>query len=345
MRVIGRAARIMIDYLKSYAREGRYKADGDSGEILEVAFRDEAFLAWVNAYADLIEDFREKLRGVLMDLASPRQGKLMSIWQKELFSATSADKLAMLESRLQDGLALPFEESVDTALRYLPKRTKIDVDIYLTIDPFNTGMMRPGRVFLSILLAEPTPKLAKEFAHEFHHIGVHYWLDKNKQLEALRSSHEHARILAEVIAYLVTEGIANWYTSPSAIQVVKGAEKHNTRVQQLERNMLGLLKSLEHLLWWICERHEPVEEVEEAFQALRIDTSGQGLPAGHFLSGRMIGAMETSDAVSREGIIGLVKHPFEFFDLYNRAVEEGIRLDNSLVSVVRSKVADWTARG
>jgi len=345
MKVIGQAARIMINYLKSYAREGRYRADGNSGKILKAAFRDEAFLVWVNAYAEFIENFTEKLRSILMDLSSPRQEKLESILQKGLLSAISADKLAMLESRLEDALALPFEESVDVALKYLPKRTKIDVDIYLTVDPFNTGMMRPGKVFLSILLAEPTPKLAKGVAHEFHHVGAYYWLDKNLQLKALKSSHEHAQMLADVITYLVTEGMANWYTSPSAIHTVKGADKHNTRVRQLEQNMFGLLKSLEHLLSWICEQHKPVEEVKEAFQALSIDTSGYGIPAGHFLSGRMVGAMEKSDAVSREEIIDLVKHPFEFFDLYNRAVKEDIRLNVSLLSSVRSKVADWATTG
>ncbi len=55
--------------------------------------------------------------------------------------------------------------------------------------------------------------------------------------------------------------------------------------------------------------------------------------------------MEKSDAVSREEIIDLVKHPFKFFDLYNRAVKEGIRLNVSLLSLVRSKVADWAATG
>ena len=32
----------MINYLKNYAREDCYRADGDSGKILEAAFRDEA---------------------------------------------------------------------------------------------------------------------------------------------------------------------------------------------------------------------------------------------------------------------------------------------------------------
>lgn len=51
MKVIGQAARVLIDYLRSYILENGYNAKGESGKALETAFHDETFNIWVKAYA------------------------------------------------------------------------------------------------------------------------------------------------------------------------------------------------------------------------------------------------------------------------------------------------------
>lgn len=345
MKVTGQVAQMMIDYLKAYAVEGGYKAEGESGKILEMAFDDEAFRTWVNAYAEFIQGFRENLRKMLMNLSFPREDKYESIFQKGLLSATSMDKLATFESRLTRALALPFEEYVNLALQCLPEGTEINVDIYITLDPFNTGMMRPSKVFLSIFMMELTPELCKNLAHEFHHAGAIYWLEKNPQLKALKSSHEHGRNLASVFGYFVTEGLANWYTSPMAISVVEGlegAEAHNEVVRKMEEDKLRLLRHLQQLLRWICEKHQPVKEIKNAFHELSLDTSGAGLPSGHFLSGYMVKIMDKSPNIPKERIINLVKQPFDFFDLYNIAAKEDEKLENSLLKQLRVIVDEWS---
>ena len=345
MKVIGQVTQIMIDYLKAYVMEGGYKTEGESGKILEMAFKDETFQTWVNAYAEFIPRFRENLRKMLMNLSLLRAEKYESVFQKGLLSATSMDKLTMFESRLKRALALPFEEYVNLALKYLPEGTEINIDIYITLDPFNTGMMRPGKVFLSIFMIEPTPELCRNLAHEFHHAGANYWLEKNVQLKALKSSHEHGQILASVFSYFVTEGLANWYTSPMAISVVEGlegAEVHNEVVRKLEEDKPWLLRHLQQLLRWICEKHRPVEEIRKAFNDLSLDTSGAGLPPGHFLSGYMVKVMDKSSNIPKRRIINLVKQPFDFFDLYNIAAKEDEKLENSLLKQLRVMVKKWS---
>jgi len=345
MKVTGQVAQMMIDYLKAYVVEGGYKAEGESGKILEMAFEDETFQTWVNAYAEFIPGFRENLGKMLMNLSFPREDKYESIFQKGLLSATSMDKLTMFESRLKRALALPFEEYVNLALKYLPEGTEINVDIYITLDPFNTGMMRPGKVFLSIFMMELTPELCKNLAHEFHHAGAICWLEKNPQLKALKNSHEHGQIFASVFSYFVTEGLANWYTSPMAISVVEGlegAEAHNKVVIKLEEDKPRLLRHLQQLLRWICEKHQPIEEIKNAFNKLSLDTSGAGLPPGHFLSGYMVKVMDKSSNMPKKRIINLVKQPFDFFDLYNIADKEDEKLENSLLKQLRVIVDEWS---
>jgi hypothetical protein len=332
----------MLDYLENYVSESGYKVGGASDKALETAFHSKAFLLWVNAYAEHEPGFEERLREMLMDLSSPRSDDFESIFQKGLFSILSEEKLEALEFRLDRALSIPFEKSVQVARKYLPKRTRIRSNVYITIDPLNTAMMRPGKVFLSILQEEVTPESARWLAHEFHHVGAHYWLNKNPKLRRLRDSNEHGQMLAEVITYFVTEGLANWYTSSWTTRIIEGEEEHNKVIKTLEKERPRLLKDLEQLLSLTCERHEPVEEIKTLFKSLSVNTSGRGTPAGHFLSGRMVGTMDNSNIIGKKEIIDLVKHPFDFFDLYNKTVDRADKLKATLLKQVKNKIDEWS---
>jgi hypothetical protein len=342
MNVDGRVAQVILGYLKNYVLESGYRVGGASDKALKTAFDNEAFLMWVNAYAEHVPGFEGKLREILMDLSSSRNDDFESIFQKGLLSVLSEEKLEMLEFRLNRALSIPFEKSVKLARKYLPKRTRVKADVYITIDPFNTAMMRPGKVFLSILQEDLTPKSAKWLAHEFHHVGAFYWLNKNLKLTKLRNSNEHAQMLYEVFSYFITEGLANWYASSWTTRIIEGEEKHNKTIRKLEKERPQLMKDLEQLLNLICERHKPVEEIKTLFKSLSINTSGSGIPTGHFLSGRMVGAMDNSNIIAKNEIIDLVKHPFDFFDLYNKTVDDSDKLNITLLKHVKNKTDEWS---
>jgi hypothetical protein len=149
-------------------------------------------------------------------------------------------------------------------------------------------------------------------------------------------------MLAEVFTYFVTEGLANWYASSWTTRIIEGEEEHNKVIRELEKERPLLFKDLEQLLNWICERHEPFEEIKTLFKSLSMDTSGSGIPAGHFLSGRMIGAMDNTNIIGKKEIIDLIKHPFDFFDLYNKTVDEGDKLDVTLLKQVKNRIDEWS---
>jgi len=345
MRVIGDPAQVMINYLKAYVTEG-YQDKGKSGKLLDDAFKNEAFQIWVNAYAEFIPEFQEKLKKMLKNLSLPIEDEILSIFQRGFLSAANMEKLKMFESRLKRALALPFDEYMELALKYLPEGTKINATVYITLDPFNSGMVHQDEVFLSIFLTEPDSEICSDFAHEFHHIGAEYWLEKNTKLKALENSHEYGKILASLFTYFVTEGLANWYTSPMAISVVEGlegAEMHNKAVIKLEKEKIKLIKHLEKLLHWICEKHQPIDEIKDALNKLSVDTSGAGLPPGHFLSGYMVKVMDENPNIEKGRIINLVKNPFDFFDLYNMAADEGEKLDSSLLKQLKLVIDRWSS--
>jgi hypothetical protein len=331
----------MLDYLKNYVLEGGYKVGGKSGETLKNALHDKAFLTWVNAYAEYMPDFNEKLTETLMNMSASRNDDL-EIFRKGLIPILCAEKLELLQSRLEKAVLMPFEKYVKRARKYLPKGTRIRVDVYITVDPFNWGMMRPGKILLSIVQDEPTEESLKGLAHEFHHAGAFYWLSRNQKLNALKSSNEHAYMLAEVFTYFVTEGLANWYFSPWTTRTIEGDEEHNRVIKKLEKKMPWLIKATEQLLKWIYERHEPIEDIKALFKSISVDTSGRGIPAGHFLSGRMVGMMDDSNVINKEEIIELVKYPFDFFDLYNKVAAESGKLNVALLEKIKNKIEEWS---
>lgn len=345
MRVIGDPAQIMINYLKAYVTEG-YQDKGKSEKLLDDAFKNEAFQIWLNAYTEFIPEFQEKLKKMLKNLSLPIEDEILSIFQRGFLSAANMEILKMFEYRLKRASALSFDEYMELALKYLPEGTKINATVYITLDPFNSGMMHQDKVFFSIFLIEPDSEICSSFAHEFHHMGAEYWLEKNKKLKALENSNEYGKILASVFAYFVTEGLANWYTSPMAISVVEGlegAEMHNKAVRKLEKEKIKLIKHLEKLLHWICEMHQPIEEIKNAFNKLSVDTSGAGLPPGHFLSGYMVKVMDENPNIERRCIVNLVKNPFDFFDLYNIAADEKEKLDSSLLKQLKLVIDRWSS--
>jgi len=131
----------------------------------------------------------------------------------------------------------------------------------------------------------------------------------------------------------------------SVVEGFEGAEAHNKAVRKLEEDTPKLLRHLQQLLLWICEKHRPVEEIRNAFNKLSLDTSGAGLPSGHFLSGHMVRVMDKSASIPKKQIIDLVKRPFDFFDMYNLAAEENEKLENSLLKRLRVVVDELSEHG
>jgi hypothetical protein len=56
----------------------------------------------------------------------------------------------------------------------------------------------------------------------------------------------------------------------------------------------------------------------------------------------MIGAMDNSTIIGKKEIIDLVKRPFYFFDLYNKTVDEGDKLNSTLLRQVKNKTDEWS---
>ncbi len=303
---------------------------------------------WIKAYESWIPSARGEFETILANLnvGSP---KGLSDWGIHIDNGVRS-AIADLE-RVKAGLALLSEfnwaQAEWHALKFLPEGTQIDVDVFATIDGFNGGMFRPGKVFISLLYLSPSMLDASNFSHEFHHSGFNYWWDKNplfRNLKAQDNTKEYWTI--SLFEYLVSEGLANAFCSPIVLEKSEKTSEytmaHNEIIQEYEDRWDEFHTMLEDLLGRITS--ENLEDIKEYYDQFTMDMSGRGHPIGHFFSGRMIREMDRSQTVQREQIIELVKEPFPLFHLYNKAAKErGKRaLSKDLLHQLDSLIAKMT---
>jgi hypothetical protein len=154
---------------------------------------------------------------------------------------------------------------------------------------------------------------------------MEYWWKQHPLVQKFidtKSTQEYWML--RLFEYLVSEGLANAYCSPGVIEKRDGDSEriaaHNAVIEEYENRWDEFHEMVESLIDDICNNR--LDNLKEKYEAFTIDMSGRGKPIGHFLSGRMVTEMDKSKIVSREKIVNLVKEPFSFFHLYNRAAKE-----------------------
>lgn len=276
---------------------------------------------WLDAY-DWVPERQERFRGILKALPEKPRSDL-NLWEEKIhFGLKKAlGEPDRMRTAIREIKNYDWESAQEDALEYLPDDTYLDPVMIVTIDGFNGGMFRNGTVYLSLVYFDASAISPDTFSHELHHMGAEYWWSKDPLIEGLRSSVDpRKKHMVNLLTYLVGEGLANAFCSPQAITKVEGDKDHNELISEYEGAMDDLFDMLERLLDDILSGTQ--EEIARSYNGFTMDERGRGLPPGHFLSGRMVKIMDLSNEVSRYEIIGLVKEPLNFFELYNRAAKE-----------------------
>lgn len=314
-------AELLLNKIEKVSR-GTPLTQEDINDIMSDAVVD----VWICAYESWIPSARVEFENIMKSLHEESLSDL-SKWG----SSIDAGVRLALDSpeRIRAGLALMSEfdwtQAEWGAHKYLPKDTPINVDVFATIDGFNGGMYRGDKVYISILYVTPATMKASNFSHEFHHVGMEYWWKQHPLVQMhIKNKDTKEYWMLHLFEYLVSEGLANAFCSPSTIEKVEGGgervEAHNKIIEEYENRWNEFLATLESMIRNISDNK--VEDMKEDYERFTMDMSGKGHPIGHFFSGRLIREMDRSKSVTRNQIIGLVKEPFSFFNLYNKAAKE-----------------------
>ena len=294
-------------------------------KILDELFRDAAFSRWVQAYA-MYPGIEEALRETLLDLDDqPVYPTNETLLRKirEGFTQAAGEGFEAMQRKLQTTASIDSGRLEERVNRYLPPDTPLDVDVVFTVDNFNTGMMRENTVFYSVLRIDPDGFDPLRLAHEVHHVGVYHWVKKNQRWRKWYSMKGRPeRAVAELLAYVVAEGIANRFVSPSAVSLWEGGDErtrwHNERVKEVEGSYVDYLRLMEEVL--VRSLDGDHEKSGECFRKLSIDLTGAGLPAGHYASARMFSELRREH---EESIVKtIIRDPWRFFTLYDELDEK-----------------------
>jgi len=309
----------LLNILENVVRSGR----SPSGEEIDVLLSTKWISFMTEVYSMLPGFSEEGLAGILANLSRPQpvaQGMILSKLEEGFRHCLSAERINSLRKRLQGMTTLDYAKAERMALQYLPPRTPITTTIYLSIDAVNPGMTFRGNVSLSITAFDPENFDFPYLAHELHHLGFRYWTEKNPKLSgfALSDNRDHRRIAANMILHLLSEGLANYYLTPSFVRLHASADKeHNRKIKKYEESLNQMLLKIQSLLSDCVSKSVSVEKCRERLLNLIFDQEGI-LPPVHFIGARIIEMFDKDPSIEREDIINLCKNPSEFFAVYSR---------------------------
>ena len=309
----------LLNILENVVRSGHSPSKEEVDSLLSTR--------WISFMTEVYSMFpgfsKEGLADVLANLAGPRpaaQGMVLSKLEEGFRSCLSAERINSLRKRLQGMKALDYAKAERMALLYLPPETPITSTIYLSIDAVNPGMTFGGNVSLSITAFDPENFDFPYLAHELHHLGFRYWVEKNPKLSgfALRDNRDHGEIAVNMILHLLSEGLANYFLTPSFVRPHPGVDKeHNSKIKKYEESLGQMLLEIQSLLSDCVSKSVSVEKCRERLLNLIFDQEGI-LPPVHFIGAQIIEMFDKDPTIKREDIINLCKNPSEFFAFYSR---------------------------
>ncbi len=138
VRVLGNGARLLLDYLQALANEE------DTTEWWTQLWADHSFLAWIEAYAPWLDDFETRMQALLRSPTSVPDAEPVAFWHAfsdGFVQAMEPETNRRCRRALAALMAADFGAAERVALSYLPPDTPLDVEVYLTVDGANRGML------------------------------------------------------------------------------------------------------------------------------------------------------------------------------------------------------------
>jgi hypothetical protein len=324
----------LISYLDTYNETPKEKKK----KILDDLFLESDFCSWVKAYI-IVPSSENLIYSTLLELDKKQVYREFPIFAEKIregFNYALEIGSPLLLKKLN---TIIFDDSTQLEKlvnRYLPDNTPLSVKLILTIDGFNTGMVRENTIFYSINRVNPETYDSIKLAHELHHIGVNYWFNNDpKWVKWFEVDDSPQKIVAEILRYVVSEGIANLMMSPNAVSHLNSSpqnEAHNERIKYLEKKYVKLLALTEEIV--LIAFNQEMEKSRELYRKLSIDETGSGVPAGHYMSAMMFEEIlkEHEDSVISE----IICNPWRFFNIYNDLKNKSINFKQEFLQLFKT---------
>ncbi len=292
-----------------------------SQEAIDRVLADEPLTFMQKAYSNMLDFSQEEFVKVIAHLAEPEpigEGTIVSKLEEGFRSCLNRGKINSLKEKLSKIEQVDFTKAERIARNYLPPKTVIDSNIYLTIDTFNPGMIHQKDISLSILVMDLEEINFNHLAHEFHHIGFEYWTKKHGLDSIDKETHEG--IATKLLLNLIAEGLANYFCTPEMIYREPNSKGYE-RIKEYEQELTQWLKEIQKLFTDCFSKSESIEICKKRLEAIIFDPESI-LPPIHFIGAKIIEMFDKHPAIEKTETINLCKKPTEFFSLYQKIASE-----------------------
>lgn len=324
--------RKLVTYLANY---GEVSEDEKRG-FLDDLFLDPDFRSWIQAYS-WIPSVEDLVYLTLLDLDNEHAFTEYEGFRKKILDGFLLANEIGYNEMLRKLEAVTSQDSSDlgkVVSEFLPEGTPLSVDVVFTVDGFNTGMMRDNLVYYSILRVDPETYDSSKLAHEVHHVGAYYWFTQDlKWSKWFGMEGTPERITAELLRYVVSEGVANQLLSPWAVTQIDRSDDvamlHNNKIKHLDSSYLRYLQMMEDIVLLAFSGDQ--DRSRDLFRELSIDNTSSGIPAGHYASSRML--REILGEYDESIIIEIFKNPWSFFEIYSKLTCKSIYFSDEFLSL------------
>jgi hypothetical protein len=209
---------------------------------------------------------------------------------------------------------------VGRVLTYTPRRTPLQSVIHITIDGFNGGFQYQGQMGWSLLNDITNPaQFEAGIAHELHHIGFAYWVERDPSRQALLNEKSGCAVAVRHVQNLLSEGLAMFYCSPDMMREDCFSGVYASKLASYRKGEHHLYAQAENILALSLKPDADFDTCQQALEAIAIDLDGL-LPVAHYLGARMIETMNQYHPLER--IVECVQSLPHFLPLYNQAAQE-----------------------
>jgi hypothetical protein len=312
-------AQVLLDLLQ------RIRAGQPASETeLEAALAANAFFA--DFYSQWEGSDRETIKKAIRCFDQPEQvpSGMLPIRLAEGFRQ-AVDEMVLMQDRMSWLGEIDASSIAERVLALLPVGTPLNSVIHITVDRFNNAFVHQREMGVSLLHGAADRKTFEDaVAHELHHVGFHFWSDRDAVRQTLLQEKSGRAVAVMHVQNLLSEGMANYYCAPGYVfresPEEPPADPFQARLARLQREETQFFVQAEAILALFLKPGAEYESCWEAFKTIAFDMEEAMLPAGHYLGARMVQTM--AQVHPRSLIVRCVQRLPEFLPLYNEAASK-----------------------
>lgn len=243
----------------------------------------------------------------------------------------------IMQKKIENIKEYDFTKLQKRLLETLPKDTSLNMTIHIVLDGFNAGSIIDEENMLIDAIFWPSDK-AKEFQiegiilHEYHHLGLMYWLKKNKRRNEILKNKSGQELAVRLVENIIGEGAATYFfnqnedlTSLLAESYGKSiADQYKESLKRAKTDIDTFLKSLENDLEYLLNNKGKYDDMKAITNKYSFDEDF-GQPLDKAIGVYMCETIEKQEG--RKGLIKTFKEPSLFLSMYNRAAKGLNRLE------------------